>query len=140
MTRALIWVLAAGLAFSASAASQAPPTRRLMRDKLAHAQGVLEALTTSNYDLLQSHAAELIRATELPAWQALKGPEYRRYSGDFLRVAQSLRQRAVDRDLDAAAADFSSLTLACYECHSYMKRARLAKRDGWQAAAKRGLK
>ena len=108
--------------------AQTPATGRVMKEKLAHAQGVLEALTTSNYSALQHHSAELSRATKLPGWDALRSPEYRRYSESFLRATEDLTKAANDRDLDGAVVHYLSMTMTCYQCHRYMKGARVAHR------------
>jgi cytochrome c556 len=120
-----------GLAILATTASgsamQTVATGRLMREKLTHAQRVLEALTTSNYALLASESAALSDATKQPAWMVLKAPEYKRQSDTFLRATEDLVVAAKYRDLDLAAMHYVSLTMSCYQCHRYIKNARLAK-------------
>ena len=54
---------------------QTPRTGRLMREKLTHAQKVLEALTTSNQELLLSESAALERITHSPRWDELRMTE-----------------------------------------------------------------
>jgi hypothetical protein len=109
-----------------SASAQTVATGRLMREKLAHAQKVLEAIMTSNYLMLDKESAALERVTEDPAWMVLKTPEYRRYSASFGRATQALASAARDRDFDAAEAANQSLMTSCYQCHRYVKNARLA--------------
>ena len=115
------------VAMAPAAPTQTPATGRLMREKLAHAQRILEALTTSNYDLLARESAALSQVTNAPAWSALKMPEYRRYSDEFLRVAEDLATAAKERDLDLAAVRFGALTMSCYQCHRYIKSMRIAR-------------
>jgi hypothetical protein len=123
----LVAVVLALLATGSAAPGQTPATGTLMREKLTHAERVLEAIMVSDYLMLQRHSQELARATQSPAWQVFKSPEYIRYSEDFLRAAQDLVNAAEQRDLDAAAFDYVTLTVSCYDCHRYIKRARLAK-------------
>ncbi len=120
-------VLAATLVLSGTLApAQTPATGRVMRDKLTHSQKILEAIMTSDYASLDWESAELVKATELPAWSVLKSPEYLRQSAAFVRATQDLRDAAKARDLDAAAMDYMSLTLTCFQCHRHLKGARIA--------------
>ena len=122
--------LAALLGLSAMSASdgaaQTPALGRLMREKLAHSEKVLEAIMTSDYASLQRHSEDLIRVTESPVWSVLKSPEYIRHSAAFLRATQDLVKAAADRDFDAATMHYVSLTLSCYQCHRYIKNRRIA--------------
>jgi cytochrome c556 len=107
-------------------AAQTPATGRLMREKLAHSQKILEAILTSNFALLDRESAALARVTKLPAWTVLKGPEYQRQSEAFLKALKELQDAAKDHDLDAAAQRYNALTMTCFGCHRYMKDRRLA--------------
>ena len=106
--------------------AQTPATKRVMREKLAHSQMILEAILTSNFALLDRESAALARATEDPAWTVLKGPEYLRQSEAFLKTLKELRDAAKDHDLDSAAERYTVLTMNCFGCHRYMKGRRLA--------------
>jgi hypothetical protein len=106
---------------------QTPATRRVMREKLAHSQRILEAILTSNFGLLERETAALTRVTETPAWQALKSPEYLRQSEAFLMANRALSDAAKERDLDGAAEVYTSLTMSCFACHRHMKDSRLAR-------------
>ena len=107
---------------------QTPATARVMREKLAHSQKILEAILTSNFTLLDRESAALAKATEAPAWTVLKGPEYMRQSEAFLKALRELRDAANGRDLDAAVQRYNALTTTCFACHRYMKDRRLADR------------
>jgi len=108
-----------------AASAQTVATGRLMREKLAHAQKVLEAIMTSNYAMLDKESSALERVSEDPAWMVLKTPEYRRYSASFMRASQALVAAAKDRDFDAAEVANQSLMTSCYQCHRYVKNARV---------------
>ena len=108
------------------AATQTVATGNVMRQKLGHAQKILEALMTSNYAELERNTTALSRATESAAWWVLQSPEYRLQSSAFLRATQDLVEAAKRRDLDAAATYYGAMTLRCYECHRFMKAARIA--------------
>ena len=126
---AIVCVSAALLVVDGSAAmGQTVATGRIMRDKLAHAQAVLEALTTSNYEMLKSHSTELSKATGRAGWDVLRTPEYRRYSEAFLRSTEDLVRAANARDMDLAMIHYTSMTNSCYQCHRYVRNARIAAR------------
>ena len=114
------------LGAASSAAAQTPATARLMRQKLALSQRLLEAILTSNFATLDEESVALARLTESPSWTVFKTPEYRRYSDAFVRVTDDLRAAAKDRDLDAAALHYTALAMSCYQCHRYIKNARVA--------------
>jgi Cytochrome C' len=106
---------------------QTVATGRVMREKLMHSQRILEAILTSNFDLLERESTGLSKATEAPGWFVLEGPEYQRQSAAFLRATRDLVEAAKERDLDAAANHYTTLTMTCYQCHRYMKNARIAR-------------
>ncbi len=107
-------------------AGQTAATGRVMREKLTHTQAVLEALTTSNYEMLKSHSTELSKATSRPGWDVLRTPEYRRYSEAFLRATEDLVRAAEARDMDLAMAHYTEMTNRCYQCHRYIRNSRIA--------------
>jgi cytochrome c556 len=120
--------IAVGFAvFGTELNGQTAATGRVMREKLAHSQQILKALLTSDFALLERESTALARATELPGWLVLEGPEYQRHSTAFLRATQDLIEAAKERDLDAAASHYTTLTMTCYQCHRYMKNARIAR-------------
>lgn len=118
-------LVVATLGMSAPSA-QTPSTGRLMRDKLTYTNKILEAILTSDYESLDRESAALVRATELPAWSVLKSPEYLRQSAAFTSAIQDLRDAAKARDLDAAALQYMSLSLTCFQCHKHIKGTRIA--------------
>jgi hypothetical protein len=106
---------------------QTVATGRVMREKLMHSQRILEAILTSNFGLRERESTALSKATEAPGWFVLEGPEYQRQSAAFLRATRDLVEAAKERDLDAAANYYTTLTMTCYQCHRYMKNARIAR-------------
>jgi cytochrome c556 len=125
--RIVVLVGLAVLVMTSSGSAQTVATGKVMREKLTHAQRVLEALTTSNYALLERESSALSDATKQLGWMVLKTPEYRRQSEAFVRATEDLVAAAKQRDLDLAAMHYMSLTMSCYQCHRYVKNARIAK-------------
>lgn len=111
-----------------AAPGQTVATGRVMREKLTDAQKILEAIMTSDYVALERHSADLARLTETQAWSVLKSPEYARQSVAFVQAAEDLADAAKRRDLDAAATDYMTLTMTCFDCHRYVKNTRIVTR------------
>jgi len=107
--------------------SQGPEVNPVMRQKLAHAQKILEAVVTSDWTGLETHSRELERLTNDPRWIVLKFPEYAKHSGEFVRSVQALHTAAAQRDLEKAPNAYVAVTLQCVECHRYLARARIAQ-------------
>ena len=110
-----------------TARGQTVRTGSMMREKLVHAQQVLEALATSNYDSLDRESSALARIAESPRWAELKTRELRPSTDGFLKAVADLAAASKRRDLDAAAASYSTLVASCYQCHKQLKGMRIAK-------------
>jgi cytochrome c556 len=107
--------------------SQGPALNTVMREKLRHAQKILEAVVTSDWSSLETHSRELERLTNDPRWMILKYPEYARHSAAFVRAVQALHTAAAQRDLEETPKAYIDVTLQCVECHRYLARERIAK-------------
>lgn len=120
-------VVAMSLAGVAASPGQGPGLERVMRQKLAHTQRILEAVVTSDWQALDSESRKLETLTNDPAWAVLKSPEYSKQSIAFRAAIQDLRQAAARRDLDKTAAAYNAMTLRCVDCHRYVARTRIAR-------------
>jgi hypothetical protein len=128
MTTRLGTVTIAMLLLVAGAAqAQTARTAPMMREKLVHAQGVLEALTTSDYPMLDRESAALARIAESPRWAELKTRELRGYTDNFLKSVAALAAASKRRDLDAAATTYATMVTTCYQCHQHLKSTRIAR-------------
>ena len=106
--------------------SQGPELNTVMREKLGHAQKILEAVVTSDWVSLEMHSRELEQLTNDPRWMVLKYPEYARHSAAFVRAVQALHTAAAQRDLEKTPKAYINVTLQCVACHRYLARARIA--------------
>ena len=105
---------------------QGPALNNIMREKLALAQKILEAVVTSDWVALENQSREMERLTRDPRWIVLKYPEYARHSTAFIRAIQDLHLAAAQRDLERAPQAYVAVTLQCVACHRYLARERLA--------------
>ena len=132
------WSVSFSLAFvlcTAVAFAQERELKRVMRDKLDHAQQILAAVVTSDWPALERQSRDLLRVAENPVWAAtFKTPMYARQSEAFLRATQDLVEAAQRRDLEVAPIAYVSLTLTCVQCHRYTARARVANSEGGAAS------
>jgi hypothetical protein len=117
----LLAVITTGSTFSA----QAPRLKTVMRAKLDHSQNILEAVVTSNWQLLDRESREMARVIHDPAWQSLITPGLSRYSEAFLRATDDVTEAAERHDLERASLAFISLSTSCVNCHRYLARARI---------------
>jgi hypothetical protein len=120
-------ILGAALATTAASPGQGPDVKNLMREKLAHAQQILEAVVTSDWVSLETHSRELEQLTKDPRWLVFKYPEYARHSNAFVGAIQDLHRAAAQRDLERAPGAYVAVTMQCVECHRYLARARVAR-------------
>jgi hypothetical protein len=100
--------------------------KQVMRTKLDHSQRILEAVVTSDWQLLDRESREMSLVARDPAWNALTLPEYVRHSEAFLRATDDLIAASRLRDVESASLGFISLTTSCVNCHRYLARARIA--------------
>ena len=122
----LLFVPLSLMAGGAPSPAQTVATRTVMQEKLAHTHHILEALMTSNMAVLHQASDALARVPQQLGWMVLKTPEYQRYSSAFVNATQALVAAADERDLDAAAVHYAAMTMTCYQCHRYLKNARIA--------------
>lgn len=93
-----------------------------MRQKLEHAKGLLEGLTTEDYDLIAQEAQSLSLLSLESAWNVLTTKEYLEQSDDFRRAVNVIREAAKEKDVNRAALGYVNLTVRCVECHSYLRK------------------
>ena len=120
------FVLSCALVGLAATPIQGPALERVMREKLEHAQKILEAIVISDWPSLESHSRDLEQLTNDPRWTVLKYPEYATRGAAFTRAVRALHTAAAQRDLEAAPKAYIEVTLQCVECHRYLARMRIA--------------
>lgn len=125
-------VLSAVLAltlFASLAATVAPndpkiTTREVMKLKLESSQKVLEGIATENFVTVSAHAQKLVALSQAAGWQARQTPEYKQYTAEFRRHAESLQKAARSENVDAASVAWFQLTISCVNCHRHIRGVR----------------
>jgi hypothetical protein len=109
-----------------SAAAPNPMVNKLMREKLVHAQSILEGLAVEDFEKIAKGSKALNTLSEEADWLVLPGVEYVRHSSDFQRITNELTVAANNKQLDAATLLYVRLTMNCVDCHKYVRQARRA--------------
>ena len=95
--------------------------KELMHRKLEYSHKVLEGLAVNDLDKVAKNAEELMRVRKEAAWFIVKTREYEIFSEDFARSAEALVKAAKDKNLETAKLNYLSMTLACFNCHTYVR-------------------
>jgi hypothetical protein len=120
-----------------SSGQQPPKVADLMRKKLAHSQKVLEGIALNNFDEIGRSAEELILISKAVEWKVINSPQYEVHSNGFRRAAETLIEKAKDKNLDGAALAYVDLTLSCVKCHKYVRDTRMTKLNSNDRYARR---
>jgi len=96
-------------------------TRAVMAAKLRLAQNILEGLTHEDFPYIVRQASQLLTLTRQAGWRALEQPEYLRRSTDFRQAITRVADAAGRRNLDAATLGYVQMTMACINCHKYVR-------------------
>lgn len=102
------------------------PTQAMMRQKLDHAQSVLEGITMNDFSLVRNHAAKLGAISQEAGWRAYDTPEYAQQSILFKRNVDALLKAGKEESLEGATLAYTKMTFSCVECHRYIRTRRVA--------------
>jgi hypothetical protein len=122
-------VLHVGLSFSPHAAEpQAPQSNftPLMHMKLDKSKAILEGLTLEDFAKIKANANNLRLLSNEAGWNVIQTREYAEQSRDFQRATEMLADAATEKDIHRASIGYLTLTMRCIECHSYMRKHRIA--------------
>ena len=95
--------------------------KQFMRIKLASSNKILEGLATEDMALIKSGARELNKMSLSERWRAHNDVMYKQFSGEFQRVTKDLVMAAEEENLDQATLKWMGATMACIECHRYVR-------------------
>lgn len=93
----------------------------IMQAKLAHSQSMLGALAVEDFTNLSKQAHTLSTLSLDASWNILQTPQYAEYSEAFRRACDLLDAEAKSQDLDGATLAYMRVTLACVDCHKYVR-------------------
>lgn len=62
-------------------------------------------------------------------FKVFKTPQYELYSNEFRRSAQTMVEKAKDKNIDGATLAYVNMTLTCVKCHQHVREVRTARLD-----------
>ena len=95
--------------------------KELMHKKLEASQKVLEGLATNDLDKVGKNAEELARIRKDVSFRIIPTAEYDLWSDEFLHSLDNISKGAKDKNLEKAKLGYLSMTLACFNCHTYVR-------------------
>lgn len=95
--------------------------KEFMRAKLAASNKVLEGLATEDMAMVREGARTLNKMSLSEKWRAHNDVMYKQFSSEFQRVTKDLALAAEQDNLDQAALKWMGATMACIECHRYVR-------------------
>jgi hypothetical protein len=90
-------ILLIAITSGALLSAQTTPMKPVMRAKLDHSQRILEAVVTSNWQLLDHESRAMALVVRDPAWASMVMPEFVRHSEAFLRCHRYLARARIVR-------------------------------------------
>ena len=126
--RIVLFSLAALLLLTRSGPSADKPKldlrSKLMAEKLKNSQTLLEGLALNDFEKIKDSARELIRISKAAEWLAYKTPMYEVHTNNFRRAAETIIQKAKDKNIDGATLAYVDMTVTCVRCHQHTREIR----------------
>ena len=126
-------ILVLGLLFAApwtSSAQRPEALDKLMAKKLDSSKNLFEGIALANYKKIASSADQLVQLSRQDEWFVFKTPRYENFSNDFRRAAETIAQKANEKNLDGVTLAYFDLTMSCVRCHKYVREVRDARAPG----------
>jgi hypothetical protein len=95
--------------------------KELMHKKLVASQKVLEGLATNNLEEVAKNADDLARIRKDVSFRVIQTAEYDLWSDEFVRSLETISKAAKDKNLEKAKLGYLSMTLSCFNCHTYVR-------------------
>ena len=126
-----LFVLGLLLAAPWSGIAQRPEALdKLMAKKLDSSKSLLEGIALGNFKKIASSAEQLVQLSRQDEWFVFKTPRYENFSNDFRRAAETIAQKANEKNLDGVTLAYFDLTMSCVRCHKYVREVRDARAPG----------
>ncbi|QDT32895.1 hypothetical protein [Thalassoglobus polymorphus] len=106
--------------------------RQFMRAKLAASNKILEGLATEDLDLVRDGARTLNKMSLSEKWRVNNDTMYKQFSSEFRRVTNDLEKAANNDNLDQAALKWMGATMACIECHRFVRTALVVDKNAFK--------
>jgi cytochrome c556 len=100
---------------------------KIMEKKLKSSQTLLEGIAINDFAKITRSAEDLIQLSNTAEWFVLKTPRFEMHSNEFRRAAETIVQKAKDKNLDGVALAYLDMTMTCIRCHRYVREVRDAR-------------
>ena len=113
-----------------SSAQRPAALDKLMAKKLDSSKALFEGIALANYKKISTSADQLVQLSRQDEWFVIKTPRYENYSNEFRRAAETISQKAAEKNIDGVTLGYFDLTLSCVRCHKYVREVRDARAPG----------
>jgi hypothetical protein len=99
-----------------------PSGHELMLAKLKNSQLILEGIALGDFKKITSSSEELVRIAQVAEFlNAYKGREYELQMLLFKRSADTMTQKAKDKNMDGVLLAYTDMTMTCLKCHQHTR-------------------
>ncbi len=130
MKKSIVITLCFGLLIGSSWKSSAQnpgALKKLMADKLDSSKVLLEGIAMADFNKITRSANTLIQLSKTDEWFVFKTPRFELHSNEFRRAAETIVEKAKDKNLDGVTLAYFDLTMGCVRCHRYVRDLRDAR-------------
>lgn len=113
-----------------SSAQRPEALEKLMTQKLDSSKALFEGIALANFKKINTSAEQLVQLSRKDEWFVIKTPRYENYSNEFRRAAETIAQKAAEKNIDGVTLGYFDLTLSCVRCHKYVREVRDARAPG----------
>ena len=103
----------------------APPSKasmdEFMKQKLAAAQGALEAVAREDFEQLHQVSLQMIELSHKEIWEQMASPRFVQDTVDFVAAVEFMDRMGTANDAEGVTLGFARLMMACAECHRHMR-------------------
>src|SRR5262249_24607497 len=99
--------------------------RPSMRQKLEHAQLLIEGLANEHFDMVRDNARALRYLVGDALWRVTPNRTYVRYSGEVASIAEDLERRANEKDLNGATLSYIRPIMNCVNYPKFVRNNRI---------------
>ena len=99
-----------------------PKGHELMAAKLKESQTVLEGIALGDFPKVEKASIALARISQAAEFlNAGKSKEYELQINLFRRAAETVTQKAKDKNIDGVVLGFQDMTMTCVKCHQHTR-------------------
>ncbi len=92
-----------------------------MKQKLAAAQGALEAVAREDFEQLHQVSLQMIELSHKEIWEQMASPRFVQDTVDFVAAVEFMDRMGTANDAEGVTLGFARLMMACAECHRHMR-------------------